>query len=121
MEIANETPATRIPLMLEIKYRKSYARTMDLGQLKNLSVTGAFLEHSQPMQENDKIQLLFTVGGRERTILAQIIWRGQTGSGVQFLPSNNRDIQIIDDLIYFVESKREARREIVAGIFKQAS
>lgn len=115
-------PAPRIPLKLEVEYRRSYGRSSDVGQLKNISLTGAFLEHTNDqLKENDKVAITFKVGGRVRKINASIIWSTTKGAGIKFLPMNNRDVQIVDDLMYFVESKREGRRDVLDGIFKQAA
>ena len=113
-------PAPRVPLKLEVEYRRSYGRSADHGQLKNISLSGAFLEHDNgELKVSDKLAVTFKVGGRIRKINALIVWSNESGSGVRFLPTNNRDVQIIDDLIYFVESKRENRRTVLDDIFKQ--
>ncbi len=115
-------PAPRIPLKLEVEYRRSYGRSADLGQLKNISLTGAFLEHANDeLKELDKVCITFKVGGRIRKINASIIWSTTKGAGIKFLPMNNRDVQIVDDLMYFVESKREGRRDVLDDIFKRAA
>jgi hypothetical protein len=115
-------PAPRIPLKLEVEYRRSYGRSSDVGQLKNISLTGAFLEHTnEELKDSDKVCITFKVGGRIRKINASIIWTTPKGSGIKFLPMNNRDVQIVDDLMYFVESKREGRRDVLDSIFKQSA
>jgi hypothetical protein len=117
-----QTPAPRIPLKLDVEYRKSYGRATDVGHLKNISLTGAFLEHTnEALKSNDKVTITFKVGGRTRKIIAMVIWSNSHGAGVRFLPTNNRDVQIVDDLMYFVESKRENRRSVLDDIFKQTS
>lgn len=113
-------PAPRVPLKLEVEYRRSYGRNDDHGHLKNISLSGAFLDHENgELKVGDKLAVTFKVGGRIRKINALIVWSNESGSGVRFLPTNNRDVQIIDDLIYFVESKRENRRTVLDDIFKQ--
>lgn len=122
MNTTEKVPAPRIPLKLDVEYRKSYGRTGELGFLKNISLSGAFLEHeNEALKEGDKVAVTFKVGGRIRKINALIVWTKKAGSGVKFLPTNNRDVQIIDDLMYFVESKRENRRDVLDNIFKRAS
>lgn len=116
------TPAPRTPLNLEVNFRKSYARADLSGTLKNLSLSGAFLEFMETnLDIEEKINLTFVVGNRVRKIAAQIVWKNSSGVGVKFLPTNNRDIQIVDDLIYFVESKRIGHRGILDGILKNVS
>ncbi len=113
-------PAPRIPLTLDIEYRRSYARSDDLGKLLNISLSGAFLEHDNGvLRDNGKLCITFKVSGRIRKIHATVIWTNQLGSGIKFQPTNNRDVQIVDDLIYFVESTRETRRSVLDTIFKK--
>lgn len=112
------TPAPRIPLQLPIEFRKTYSRQPSRGGLVNISLTGAFLEHlPEDVDVNDQIHIHFKVSGRERVLQAAIIWKNKKGSGVQFNPENNQDVQIIDDLIYFVNTRRESRREVLNSIF----
>lgn len=118
----NTVPAPRTPLFLDVVFRRNYARQDSNGILKNISLSGAFLEVAEnPLNVGEKINLVFTVGSRERKIAAQIIWKNSFGSGVKFLPQNNQDVQIIDDLIYYVESKRIGYRGVLDGIFKKVS
>lgn len=120
MGATEQSPSPRIPLKLDVEYRRSYARNGDVGHLKNISLSGAFLEHSNgALRENDKLLITFTVSGRVRKIHACVVWTNKYGSGIKFAPANNRDVQIVDDLIYFVESKRENRRDVLDNIFKQ--
>ena len=120
METIN--PAPRTPLHLNVFFKKNYAREEVNGTLKNISLTGAFLViEGENFRSSEKIHLRFVVSGRERTITSQIIWANSAGCGVRFLPTNNRDIQIVDDLIYFVESKRTDRRSVLDDIMKKVS
>ncbi len=117
META-KVPAARTPLHLDVAFRRSYARQDNQGTLKNISLTGAFLELSgHDLRIDEKINMTFVVASRERKITAQVIWKNSLGAGVRFIPQNNRDVQIVDDLIYFVETKRMGHREILGGIF----
>ena len=94
-------PAPRLPLELSVGYRRSYARSDDLGVLKNISITGAFLvtTETEDLSINDKLNITFTVSGRERQVQAHIVWKCNSGCGVVFKPFNNRDVQIVDDLM----------------------
>lgn len=115
-------PAPRFPVELDVEFRKSYGRDAMGGTLKNISISGAFLENSHPdLQENDKLHITINVSGRERVLNATIVWKNQRGCGVKFSPFNNKDIQIVDDLIYFLESKREKRRDVLDNIFKKVA
>ncbi|MGE3973595.1 MAG: PilZ domain-containing protein [Bdellovibrionales bacterium] len=114
------TPSIHIPLQFVVEYRYSYARESDTGLLKNISLSGAFIEsHSHRFHPNDKIKLTFKVGGRTRQIQAQVVWVHHGGAGVQFSHVNNQDKQIVDDLMYFVESRRNSRRNVLNSIFSK--
>jgi hypothetical protein len=120
MSSTDQVPSPRIPLKLDVEYKKSYGRSNESGELKNISISGAFLEHgNESLKSGDKLAINFKVGGRMRKINATIIWSNAIGSGIKFLPQNNRDVQIVDDLMYFVETKRENRRSVLDDIFKQ--
>lgn len=114
------SPAPRTPLNISVTFRKSYAREDATGTLKNISITGAFLGHREkPLKPGEKVHLTFSVSGRERQVQALIIWSNSFGAGIKFLPQNNRDVQIVDDLIYFVESKRSGTKGILDEIFRK--
>lgn len=122
MEMTNQTPAPRTPLHMPIAYRKNYARTDSTGFLRNISLSGAFLETDlSHFFLEEKIVLKFNVSGRERKVVALVVWKNDSGCGVKFVPSNNRDIQIVDDFIYFVENQRTDRRSVLDSIFKKVS
>lgn len=121
METSN-VPAPRTPLHLEVSFKKNYARQVSSGVLKNISLTGAFLEFQDgSFRANEKLALTFVVAGRERKIAATVIWANSVGCGVKFHPNSNRDVQIVDDLIYFVENNRSERRGVLDSIFKKAA
>lgn len=122
VEAAVKSPAQRTSLNIEVEFRRNYAREGTSGILKNISLTGAFLKHrGESLKIGEKVLVNFTVAGRERGVHAQVIWTNSYGSGVKFMPNNNRDTQIVDDLIYFVESKREGTRDILDQIFKKVA
>jgi hypothetical protein len=115
-------PAPRIPLQMQIEYRKSYGRQNVKGILKNISLTGAFLETTtMELVPADKVVLEFVVSERRRKMAATIVWKTEFGCGVQFQPFNRRDVQIVDDLMYFVQNRRDFRKVILDDIFKKAS
>lgn len=115
-------PASRYPLELDIEFKKSYARDLTSGTLKNVSLTGAFIENStMDLGFRDKITLTLNLSGRERILSATVIWKNTRGVGIRFSPFNNQDIQIVDDLVYFLESKRETRKDVLSNIFKKVA
>lgn len=116
----NSTPAPRLPLEMDVEFRRSYAREATPGTLRNISMTGAFLETGTlDLQSKDKVVVTLVVSGRRRNVTAKVVWKNQRGFGLQFQPFNNRDVQIVDDLIYFVENNRESRRSIFDDILKR--
>ncbi|AHZ85721.1 PilZ domain-containing protein [Bdellovibrio bacteriovorus] len=120
MEDTYTVPAPRTPLNLEVSFKRNYAREETKGTLKNISITGAFLEfEGGEVRANEKLNLVIIVAGRERKIAAHVIWTNSVGVGVKFMPVNNRDVQIVDDLIYFVENSRNDRRSVMDTIFKK--
>lgn len=122
MKTADQVPQPRIPLKLDVDFRRSYGRQNAVGVLKNISLSGAFLEHElEAFKSGDKVQVTFKVGGRARKVNALIVWSNELGSGIKFLPSNGRDVQIVDDLMYFVENDREGRRSLLGDIFKETA
>ncbi len=117
-----DKPAPRVPLQLPIEFRKNYSRKPDFGDLKNISLTGAFLIHNtEEIVVNDKINIHFKVSGRERTLNASVVWLSDNGCGLEFHPDNNRDVQIVDDLMYFVKGRRVKNKTVLEDIFSQVS
>jgi hypothetical protein len=120
-EKQDKMPSPRIPLQMQVEYRKSYGRQNVKGTLKNISLTGAFLETDViELAPEDKVVLEIVVSERRRKMAATIIWKTQHGCGVMFQPFNKRDVQIVDDLMYFVQNRREFRKNILDDIFKKA-
>ena len=122
MEAAqSHKPAPRIPLHLDVEFRKSYARQSTKGVLKNISLSGAFLHDPRTeFQNGEKVNLEFKVSGRNRNIQATVVWSNEYGAGVVFHHGNNRDQQIIDDLMYFISSKKSSSRSILDSIFTRS-
>ena len=116
-------PASRIPLQVGVIFRKSYGRKEILGVLRNLSLSGAFLKLTNCAEYTveDKLLLTVNVSGRQRKLAASVIWKNSDGCGIKFNPFNNRDLQIVDDLMYFVESSRSSRKSVLDNIFKQTA
>lgn len=117
----DKVPAPRVPLQMQIEFRKSYGRQNSRGILKNISLTGAFLEtETLELAPEDKVVLEIVVSERRRKMAATIVWKNANGCGVIFHPFNRRDTQIVDDLMYFVQNRREFRRSLLDDIFKHA-
>ncbi len=120
MESGQEmVPAPRIRLFVDVQYRKSYSRKATKGVLKNISLTGAFLETTDALTARDKLVVTFQVSGRERRVPATVVWSSDKGVGIKFQPANNRDIQIVDDLMYFVSVSRDSQKDVLDTIFNK--
>jgi hypothetical protein len=117
------SPAPRMPLQLDIEYRRRYSRRGEKGRLKNISLSGAFLEldpEHMPARD-EKVVLNFNVSGRLRKVQASVIWITNNGCGVKFHHINNRDQQIVDDLMYFVGHTKTNQRTVLDSIFKKVA
>ena len=113
-------PAPRLPLLLPVEFRKNYSRKSDYGDLKNISLTGAFLVNkTNELSVGDKVNISFNVNRRQRVVTASVIWLRKEGCGLKFHHESRRDIQIIDDLIYLVNGKRTKNRSVLDKIFNQ--
>ena len=118
----DQVPAPRIPLQMHVEYRRSYGRQAQRGTLKNISLTGAFLETTcDELGAKDKLVIELIVSDRRRKVAATIVWINQYGVGLRFQPFNKRDTQLVDDLMYFVQNRRETRRNLLDDIFKVAA
>lgn len=115
-------PSPRIPLAVEVDFKKNYSRQTSKGTLKNISLSGAFLEKEElEFEVGDKVQILLTVGSRARKLNAHVVWKNSKGIGLKFNHSNNRDIQIVDDLMYFAENKRTSQKDLLGDIFNKVA
>lgn len=122
MNTPSTAPSPRLPLQMNIEFRKSYARQGGKGTLRNISLTGAFLEtETQELFPSDKLIITFVLSERVRRMTATIVWKNGNGCGVQFHPFNKRDVQIVDDLMYFVQNSRAGRRSVLDDIFQVVS
>lgn len=122
-ELQRGAPAPRLPLKMSVEFRRNYARQASKGVLRNISLTGAFVEtiDTRELESADKIVVTLVVSGRKRKIPATIIWKNQNGCGIRFKPFNNRDVQLVDDLMYFIENSRESSRSVFDDIIKRVS
>jgi hypothetical protein len=116
----NIPAAPRLALNVGVEYRRSYGRCAETAQLKNISLTGALLEHEQvDFGPDDRINLLFKVSGRTRKLQARIIWTENKLAGICFEPTSRRDVQIVDDFIYFIKEQKNNRKTVLDDIFSR--
>ena len=121
MKLSTLRPARRVPLALTVSFRKSYSRQNGMGHFKNLSSTGAFLEHQIELCPQEKVHLEINTGGNLRQIAAEVIWSNSGGSGLRFLPQNERDKVIINDLLEMIDQNRDDHHQIMNMIFNRVA
>ena len=123
MENSNTAkPLPRTHLHFEISFKRNYGREPVTGVIQNVSLSGAYLKHAgERLRTGEKLHVNFRLAGRERVLHAKVVWTNTKGAGVQFLHTNNRDPQIIDDLIYFIESRKSGKRDILDLIFNKVA
>ena len=116
-----EKPAQRHFVELKFEIKRSYARVPAPAEVKNLSLSGAFIRTEDPLKTAEKINVFLTVSGRTRRIAAQVIWVGERGAGIKFMPFNNRDLQIVDDIIYYATEKTQSTRDLLDTILSKVA
>ena len=122
MEANSNKPAPRIPLKIDVEFRRNYSRSNETGTLRNISQSGAFLQNeSHGLQADDKLNITFNVAGRMRKITALVIWTNDRGCGVKFMPTNGQDVQIVDDFMECVQDARSTKRSLLNDIFKRVA
>lgn len=126
MEDLNETeskgkPAQRHNVELSFEFKKNYARATSKAEVCNISLTGALIKTDQPLKPSEKLNVYLTVSGRTRKVAAKVIWVGDRGVGVVFQPFNNRDLQIVDDIIYYATEKNESTKDLFGSILNKVA
>ena len=107
---------------LNVEYKKKYARHSKMGTLKNISNSEAYLltkDDSFFLNIKDEVSILFRLGERKRIVQASVISKDNHGIKIKFQFYNNKEYQIVDDLIYFIEKSKEERRQSLDFIFSQ--
>lgn len=104
MEMLSRAP--RIKVNYKIALKKLFSNNQDMVKIKNISMSGAFIEMStEDFNTREMVGLNFVVSDRERVVQARIVWKSNEGIGVQFHPQNFQDQVIINDLIFFLQNK----------------
>ena len=118
---------------LNVEYKKKYARYFKNGRLKDISNSEAYLitKDEECVQKykirndktilnlRDKVSVILKLGQRKRILQASVISNNAHGVKLKFHFYNNREYQIVDDLIYFIEKSKEKRRQHLDFIFSQ--
>lgn len=114
-------PAPRYPVDMDLEYRCNYGRQNKRAEVRNISLTGALIKTDHPLKPAEKINVYLTVSGRRRKVAAKVVWVGNRGIGLQFQPFNNRDVQIVDDLIYFATEKTQSTKSLLDTILNKVA
>ena len=107
---------------LDVEYKKKYARHFKVGRLRDISNSEAYLltkDDKTPFNLKDEISITLKLGQRKRTLQASVIASDTSGVKIKFHFYNNREYQIVDDMIYFIEKSKEERRQSLDFIFNQ--
>ncbi|MDZ4677345.1 MAG: PilZ domain-containing protein [Oligoflexia bacterium] len=116
-----ETPAQRFNVELAFEIKRNYARQTNKAEVRNISLTGALVKTEQPLKLSEKIHVFLSVSGRTRKVVATVVWVGDKGAGLQFQPFNNRDLQIVDDIIYYATEKSSSNKDLLESILSKVA
>ncbi len=116
-----EQRAQRFSVEVDLDFKCNYARDFNKATIKNISTSGAMIRTDIPLKLSEKINVFFKVSGRERKVAAQVVWIGDRGIGVKFNHFNNRDLQIVDDLIYFATEKNSSTKDLLENILSKVA
>lgn len=117
----SRSSAQRFNVEVDLDFKCSYARDYSKAQIKNISVSGALIKTEVPLKPDEKINVYFRLSGRERKIPAKVVWVAERGVGIKFNHFNNRDIQIVDDLIYFATEKSSSVKDLLDNILSKVA
>lgn len=117
----DKSTAQRFSVDVDLDFKCNYARDFSKAQIKNISVSGALIKTDVPLKPEEKINVFFRLSGRERKIPAQVVWVTEKGAGIKFNHFNNRDIQIVDDLIYFATEKSSSVKDLLDNILSKVA
>ena len=116
-----EGPSKRHALELSLEFKRNYARETSQAEIRNLSLSGALIKTTEVLKPSEKIHVFLTVSGRRRKLQASVVWIGGGGVGIKFNHFNNRDLQIVDDIIYFATEKTTSTKSLLDNILSKVS
>ena len=104
MEVLARAPRFKVDYSIALK--KLFSNNQDMVKIKNISMSGAFIEMTtEEFNTRELVGLNFVVNDRERVVQARIVWKSKEGLGVQFIPQTFQDQVIINDLIFLLRHK----------------
>lgn len=119
--VTDQGPAKRFPVELAFDYKRNYARQTSKAEVRNISLTGALIKTEQPLKPSEKINVYLSLSGRVRKVAARVVWVNERGAGLQFQPFNNRDVQIVDDIIYYATEKTSSTKNLLETILNKVA
>ncbi len=114
-------PAKRFSVDLAFEFKRNYARQVCKAEVRNISLTGALIKTELTLKPTEKINVYLSLSGRMRKVAATVVWVGDKGIGLRFQPFNNRDLQIVDDIIYYATEKTTSTRDLMDSILSKVA
>lgn len=111
----------RFNVDLNFEFKRNYARQISKAEVRNISLTGALIKTELPLRPSEKLNVYLTVSGRTRKVAARVVWVGDRGVGLQFQPFNSRDLQIVDDIIYYATEKSSSTKSLFDSILNKVA
>jgi hypothetical protein len=123
MELQDERRdvSPRFNVELNFEFKRNYARQISKAEVRNISLTGALIKTELPLRPSEKLNVYLTVSGRTRKVAAKVVWVGDRGVGLQFQPFNSRDLQIVDDIIYYATEKSSSTKTLFDTILNKVA
>jgi hypothetical protein len=120
-QIERRDPSPRFNVDLAFDFKRNYARQTNKAEVRNISLTGALIKTEIPLKPSEKLNVYLTVSGRTRKVAAKVVWVGDRGVGVEFQPFNSRDLQIVDDIIYYATEKNSSTKSLFDSILNKVA
>ena len=114
-------PSPRFNVDLAFEFKRNYARQTNKAEVCNISLTGALIKTELPLKQSEKVNVFLTVSGRTRKVSAKVVWVGDRGVGLEFQPFNSRDLQIVDDIIYYATEKNSSTKSLFDSILNKVA
>ncbi len=114
-------PEPRFNVDLAFEFKRNYARNIAKAEVRNISLTGAFIKTEVNLKPSEKLNVYLSVSGRTRKVAAKVVWVGDRGVGLEFQPFNSRDLQIVDDIIYYATEKNSSTKSLLGSILNKVA
>lgn len=76
--------------------------------MRDLSVTGAFIESATPVREGVHLTLRFLLPAGEITLAGEVARRTEAGMGIRFLALTDEQRRLIEDAVKAIADEPEA-------------